>query len=142
MEFLIYENLWIPSLIVQSSYNTLTDYLNSSNTSVHDLVLEFMYHWEGINDGTDGVRVQEANRFYNLFLNDPGTRGPWTARNGYLTQTECDNNALLIKDFLYATSPTPPTPPTPIPVTDEELLLLLKHAMMLKKRGADIHLVL
>ena len=141
LEFLIYENLWIPSLITQSQYNTLTDYLNSASTSIHDCVLEFMYHWEGINDGSDGIRVQEANRFYNLFLNDPGTRIPWTARNSYLTQTECDNNALLIKDFLYGTSPTPPTPPTPITPTDEELMVLFKKIINLRKKGVDIHLV-
>lgn len=141
MEFLIYENLWIPSLIQQSAYNTMTDYFNSSSTSIHDLTLEWMFHWEGINDGTDIVREQEATRFYNLFVNDPGTRNPWTARNGYLTQTECDNNALLIKDFLYGTSPIPPAPPTPIPVTDEELLLLFKQAMKLKKKGVNIKLV-
>ena len=141
MEFLIYENLWIPSLIVQSQFNTLTDFLNASGNTIHDLVLEWMYHWEGINDGTDNVRLTEAQRFYSLFLNDDGTRQPWTARNGYLTQSECDNNALLIKDFLYSSTPTPPTPPTPIPITDEELLLLLKQARWLKKRGAYIHLV-
>ena len=138
MEFLIYEDVWIPSLFVTSQYNTLTDYLQSNNTSIHDLTLEWMYHWEGINDGTDPVRVSEANRFYNLFLNDDGTRSPWTARNGYLNQTECDNNALLIKDFLYGT-PTPPTPPTP--PTDEELLALFLHALRVKRNGGGIHIV-
>ena len=140
MEFLIYENLWVPSLFVQSQYNTLTDYLNTNNTSIHDLVLEWMYHWEGIDDGTDAIRLSEAQRFYNIFLNDPGTRSPWTARNGYLNQTECDNNALLIKDFLYGT--TPPTPPTPTPPTDAEYLTLFMHILDMKKKGADIHIVL
>ena len=138
MEFLIYENLWIPSLITQSQYNTLSDYFNSTSTSIDDLVLEFMYHWEGINDGTDSVRKQEAGRFYNLFVNDNGVRNPWTARNGYLTQSECDNNALLIKDFMLSGSPVPPTPITP---TDEELIVLFKQAMNLKKRGADFYIV-
>ena len=141
MEFLIYEDIWVPSLITQSAYNTLSDYFNSSSTSIQDLVLEFMYHWEGINDGTDTTRIQEANRFYNIFINDDEIRQPWTARNGYLTQLECDNNALLIKDFLYTTSPTPPTPPTPIPVTDEELIALFKRAIYLKKKGVNFNIV-
>ena len=137
MEFLIYENLWIPSLITPSAYNTLTDFFNATGATTAALTLEWMYHWEGINDGTDNIRVTEAQRFYNLFVNDPGTRGPWTARNGYLNQTECDNNALLIKDFLCGT-----TPPTPQPPTDDEILAMLMHVMRLKKRGADIHIVL
>lgn len=137
MEFLIYEDLWIPSLITPSAYNTLTDFFNATGATTAALTLEWMYHWEGINDGTDTVRVTEAQRFYNLFVNDPGSRQPWTARNGYLNQSECDNNALLIKDFLYGS--TPPTPPTP--PTDDELFALLMHAMRLKKRGGDFHIV-
>lgn len=137
MEFLIYEDLWIPSLITPSAYNTLTDFFNATGATTAALTLEWMYHWEGINDGTDTVRVTEAQRFYNLFVNDPGSRQPWTARNGYLNQSECDNNALLIKDFLYGS--TPPTPP--MPPTDDELFALLMHAMRLKKRGGDFHIV-
>lgn len=98
-----------------------------------------MYHWEGINDGTDSIRKQYADRFYNLFQNDPGTRQPWTSGNFYATQAQADNNALLIMDYLMGTGPTPPTPQPP---TDDEILAMFMHVMRLKKRGADIHIVL
>ena len=138
MQFLIYENIWIPQTFVQSQYNTMTDFLNSTSTSLHDLVLEWMYHWEGINDGTDTVRLNAAQRYYNLFLNDDGTRNNWYKGNYYLTPTESDNNALLIKDFLFGTSPTP----TPTQPTDEELIALIMQARKLKQKGVDVKLVL
>ena len=140
LEYLIYENTWVPSLFVQSNFNTLYDFLyNNNSTSLYDCVYEFMYHWEGINDGSDTVRKQYADRFYNLFQNDPGTRQAWTSGNFYCTQTQADNNALLIMDYLMGNSPTPPTPTPP---TNEEILAMFMHVMRLKKRGADIHIVL
>lgn len=135
MRFLVYEDLWIPSLISPSAYQTMTDFFNSNSTSLHDCVLEWMYHWEGINDGTDSVRLTAAQRYYNLFTNDDGTRQPWTAGNRYLSQQEADYNALLIKDFLYG----PVTPPQP---SDEEIIALISAVMKLRKKGADIHIVL
>jgi len=123
LKFLVHENIWVPSLISQSSYNTLTEFLNSSDTNTRNLTLEFMYHWEGINDGTDNIRIEEAERIYNLFLADDGTRRPWTATNSYLTQTETDNNALLIKDFFSGA----------MPLTDEEIITIFRKIMKSKK---------
>lgn len=128
MNFLIYENLWIPSLISPSAYATMSDFFNSNSTSLHDCVLEWMYHWEGINDGTDTVRLDAAQRYYDLFVNDDGVRRPWSSGNRYLFQQESDNNALLIKDFLCG--------PT------DEIMALVAHALKLKKKGADIYIVL
>ena len=103
LRFLVYENLWISSLIAPSSYNTLNDYLNSNSTSIADLTREFMYHWEGINDNTYERRYNYATYIYNEFLHDDGTRQPWTAGNYYLTRGESDNNAFLVKDFFIVT---------------------------------------
>lgn len=115
MQFLVYENLWIADNIYgQSDYNTLHDYLHTTDTNMVLLVEEFMFHWEGINDGTYNNRYSWANYFLDLFQNDPGTRQPWTAANDYITQAQTDNNALLIKDFFTGT--TPPTPPGPGPI--------------------------
>jgi len=113
LNFLVYENLWIPSLITPSAYNTLTDFFNSTDTNINNLVYEFMYHWEGINDGSDTTRINAAFQFYDAFINDDGTRLPWFTGNYYLTLTaESTDNALRIKDFfLGATPPTPPVPP-------------------------------
>lgn len=115
LEFFMYQRLWIPNNIYgQSAYNTLYQYLATTSTNLHDLVEEFMFHWEGINDGTFNTRYAWAQTFLNLFQNDPGTREPWTAGNFYCTEQQSINNALLIKDFF--TGETPPEPPGPAPL--------------------------
>lgn len=113
LNFLIYENLWIPSLITPSAYNTLTDYLNSNSTNIGDLVSEFMYHWEGINDSSYNTRYNYATYIYNAFVNDTGVRNPWYAGNYYLSRAQADSNAMLVKDFLLNSTPPPPPPPPP-----------------------------
>lgn len=130
LEFLIVEDLWIPSLFVASQYQTMSDYLASTSNSLHDLVLEWMYHWEGINDGTDTIRLTAAQRYYNLFVNDPGTRDPWYASNAYLTQSQADNNALLIMDWMTGASPITPT--------DEEILAIVSTLLKKRKNGGMI----
>lgn len=113
LEFLVYENLWIPTLIQQSAYNTLTDYFQSTSTNLSDLVYEWMYHWEGINDGSYQNRYTFASVALNAFQNDGGVRQPWTAGNYQITMQQALDNALLIKDFFIGTPP--PTPPGPTP---------------------------
>lgn len=136
LEFLIHENLWIPSLIQPSAYNTLTDYINSNSTNLTDLVEEFQYHWEGINDGTTSIRISAAQHFYNAFINDDGTRLPWFTGNYYLTlNAESTDNALLIKDFFTGYTPTPPTPTPP---TDDEIIAMVQLALKRKNKGGII----
>lgn len=114
LEFLVYENLWIPSLIQQSAYNTLTDYFASTSTSIESLVREFMFHWEGINDNSQATRINFAYDCLSLFQNDPGTRSAWYTGNRLLSSAEAQSNSLLVMDyFLGNTPPTPPTPPQP-----------------------------
>lgn len=137
LAFLVHENLWIPSLIQPSSYNTLSDYFNSTSTNITDLVEEFQYHWEGINDGTTSIRVSAAQHFYNAFVNDDGTRLPWFTGNYYLTlNAESTDNALRIKDFF--TGYVPPTPPTPTPPTDDEIIAMVKLALKRKNKGGIV----
>ena len=132
LQFLIDENLWIPSLISPSAYSTLSDYLASTSTNLPDLVLEWMYHWEGINDGTDSIRLTAAQRYLNLFQNDPGTRDPWHASNQYLSLGQADNNALLIMDWMTGAAPAPITP------TDEEILAIVSTLLKKRKNGGMI----
>lgn len=135
LEYLIYENVWIPQLFQTSHYNSLMEYLTSTSTNLDDLVREFMYHWEGIDDGTYNIRYEAAQHFYNAFINDDGTRLPWFSGNYYLTRdVESTDNALLIKDFFMGyTPPTPPTPPT-----DEEIIAMLKVALKRKNKGGIV----
>lgn len=117
LEFLMYEHIWVPSLFVQSAYDTFYQFIASTSTNLYDLVQEFMFHWEGINDGSFNTRYSWAQTFLALFQNDSGTREPWTAGNFYLTEQQTINNALLIKDFFTGeTPPEPPEPPGPAPL--------------------------
>lgn len=143
LNFLVYEDLWIPSLIQPSAYNTLTDYFNSTSTNLSDLVYEFMYHWEGINDGSYTIRYGAALDFYNAFINDTGVRTPWHSSNSFLRlEYESTDNALLIKDFFTGeTPPEPPTPPEPYEPTDEEIVAIFKY--LLKKGGRNgVHIII
>lgn len=134
LNFLVYENVWIPSLITPSAYNTLTDYFNSTDTNITNLVYEFMYHWEGINDGSDSTRINAALHFYDAFINDDGTRLPWFTGNYYLSlNAESTDNALRIKDFFLGA--TPPTPPTPVEPDIDTLMAMAKKLKDKKKIG-------
>lgn len=136
LRFLMYENIWIPTLITQSAYNTLTDYLQSTSTNISDLVLEFMHHWEGINDNSFNTRYQAALHFYDVFINDDGTRLPWFTGNYYLSMDyESSDNALHIKDFFLEEEPTPPEPPEP---TEDEILAIVRVALKRRKKGGGI----
>ena len=131
LEFLMYENLWIPSLIQQSTYNTLNEYLTTSSTNLYNLVTEFMFHWEGIDDGTDLVRYNMAEDFLQELQNDNGERMPWYSSNDFNTVNYARWNSLRIKDFFMGyVPPTPPTPPT-----DDELIAMLKTALKRRNKG-------
>lgn len=131
LAFLVYENLWIPSLISPSAYSTLTDFFQSTSTNLQDLVLEWMYHWEGINDGTDRIRYSAAQHFLDAFQNDDGTRLPWFTGNYYLSlNAESTDNALRIMDFFLGSSPPGPQPPP-----DDELIAMLNLARKKKMKG-------
>lgn len=136
LAFLVHENLWIPTLFQQSAYNTLSDYFASTSTNLSDLVLEWMYHWEGIDDGSYNVRLTAATQILNDFQNDDGTRQPWTAVNSQISFRAARDNAMHIKDyFLEEEPPEPPIPPGPEPPTEDELIALLKLARKKKLKG-------
>ena len=139
LRFLMYENVWIPSLIMQSAYSTLTDYLQSTSTNISDLVLEFMYHWEGINDNSFQTRLAYAQDVYQLFVNDNGQRDPWYSGNYYLSRDgQSMANALHIKDFFLEEEPTPPEPPEPPEPTEDEILAIVRVALKRRKKGGGI----
>lgn len=136
LAFLVHENLWIPTLFQQSAYNTLSDYFASTSTSLSDLVLEWMYHWEGIDDGSYNTRLTAATQILADFQSDDGTRQPWTAVNSQISFRAARDNAMHIKDFfLEEDPPEPPIPPGPEPPTEDELIALLKMAKKKKLKG-------
>lgn len=118
LKFFIDENVWnvLGADGSTSAYLNLTAFLNSLSNNLRDLVNEFMYHWEGINNGSNIQRYDAAVRYLNLFENDDGNRVPWHRSNSALSVSESGDNALHIMDFFLGGSPPdPPTPPTPIP---------------------------
>lgn len=119
LEFLIYEDVWNipgPSTVPASDFSSLSDFLASTSTNIEYLTLEWMYHWEGIDDTSEDRRIAFAESIYTQFLEDDGTRMGWYTGNYLCSETEARWNSLLIKDFLYGTSPGPgPDPPHPIP---------------------------
>lgn len=142
LNFLIYENIWIPTSFQQSAYNTMTEFIQSTSTNLADLTLEWMYHWEGINDGTYNTRYQYAQRFLTIMQNDDGVRVPWFSANRYLSISEADRNVLRIKDFFYTEEPPePPEPPEPYEPTEEEIIAIFRK--LLKKRGTEgVHIII
>ncbi len=96
LAFFIYENVWYKTGYA-SAYNNLTEFLNSTSTNIQDLTYAFMVGWEGIWDGTDGIRLQWANRIFNYLqtnANDTSIN-TWVIGNRYLTDAEILNNAVL-----------------------------------------------
>ena len=99
--FLIHEDYWTPTSIQPSAYQTLTDFLNSGSTDIDELTKEYMYHWEGINNGTLATRQQRAHQVYNYLLDHFGDTGiTWITGNRYLTEAESLNNCVLAAQFL------------------------------------------
>lgn len=134
LAFLVYENLWIPSLFQQSAYNTLGDFFASTSTNLYDLTLEWMYHWEGIDDGSFSTRYSAAQHFLDAFQNDDGTRLPWFTGNYYLSRDhESTDNSLRIMDFFLGSEP--PIPPGPDQPTEDELVALLQMLRKKKMKG-------
>ena len=136
LAFLVHENLWIPSSFQQSSYNTLTDYFQSTSTDISALTREWMYHWEGINDGSYQTRYDAAVDFYDVFINSDGTREPWYAKNERLTRGQARWNSLRVMDFFLGEEPGPgPGPDEP---TEEEILAIVRTALRRRRKGGGI----
>lgn len=115
LEFLVYENIWIPTSFQQSDYATLTEFFESTSNDLEALTREWMYHWEGINDGSFETRYQAALHILNVFWDNESSsyREPWFSGNYGLTQNEADWNSMRIMDFFLGTEPPVPPGPTP-----------------------------
>lgn len=139
LQYLVHEAYWTPNSAGHTSaYNTFADFLASQSNNVADLTLEYMYHWEGINDPQSSTRIQYAQDYLALFQNDPGTRDPWYSGNFYNSVAHAENNALLIMDWFLTATPTPapePTPPDPSSPTEDDIKTFLLLASKRKMKG-------
>lgn len=121
LEFLVYENIWIPTTFQQSDYQTLTDFFQSTSIDLQALTREWMYHWEGIDDGSFNARWGAASDILQFFRdNSPSSyREPWFTVNDYLSMNQACWNSMRIMDFFLENEPPeppePPDPPGPTP---------------------------
>lgn len=134
LAFLVHENLWIPSLFQQSSYNTLTDYFQSTSTDISALTREWMYHWEGINDGSFSNRYNFALSIYDFMASGETWREPWFSINDRLTENEARWNSLRVMDFFLGEEPGP----GPDEPTEEEILAIVRTALRRRRKGGGI----
>lgn len=98
LAFLVAEDYWTPSAYEPSAYATLGDFLTSQSDDVDELTKEFMYHWEGINNGTLAARQEKARMIYDYIMehkDDPDITS-WISGNFYLNTDESLNNCVLI----------------------------------------------
>lgn len=105
LEFFLYEDTWYDTGAA-ADWNSLTDYLQSDSEDLDHLTEAFMRGWEGINDGTLGIRQEAAWEVYNyltLHANDPP--GDWIAGNNYLSNDDRLHNALLVYRYLNGYRP-------------------------------------
>lgn len=126
LAYLVFENYWIPNnQYGQSAYPTLADFLTSTSTNLQDLVYEFMWHWEGINDPQAADRLQYAQQFLAVMQQDPGYRMPWSTGNFYNSVTQAEFNALRIMDWFFGASP----------IITTDLMAILTKAIKNRKKG-------
>lgn len=102
ISFMLDEDYWTPPSFEQSAYNSLEEFLQSTSTDLLALTKEFMYHWEGINNGTLTTRYNNAQAvlaYLQAHLNDPNIT-QWYTGNRYLTTAETLNNCVMVARVL------------------------------------------
>lgn len=106
LEFFIYEAEWYDTGAA-AEWNSLEDFLQTDSQDIDNLTAAFMAGWEGISDGTLGVRQEAAHTVYDylvLHANEPP--GEWITSNNYLSDSDRLHNALLIYRTLNGYRPT------------------------------------
>lgn len=127
LAFFIAENTWYRNGY-GAAYNSLSDYLNTSDTDLRDLTYAFMQGWEGIWDGTEGIRYDACVKVYEFIQ----TRDPdsvpefWNVSNQYLSEEARLVNAYQI--YRYLSGDTPPGPgPGPIRSKRKQIWRLIRY---------------
>lgn len=114
--FVIAENHWA---VNYGNYQTLTEFLESTSTSIDDLTYIWFRNWEGINNGTEQRRKDYAWQAYNYITQhalDPAIT-TWVYSEGSIPWVDSLNNCVLLYRFyngyIPPEPPDPPVPPTP-----------------------------
>lgn len=123
LDFLVDENVWLPYTAIagNSQYNTLTEFLNSKDTSIYNLTREFMQHWENPKESLQTpayiqARVDLATEAYNFIAEhkDDDSIKNWhyliSSSAPYLTVQQQLENAVLLYRYFTGGGGDVPTP--------------------------------
>ena len=108
MDYFIHENTWYyhPSLSYAYAYHDLTEFLQSSSTSMYDLTRAFMEGWEGITVNYEWAMFEQRLSFANTALaviamkaNDT-TITDWISGDRSLNGPEIENNIIMVYRYL------------------------------------------
>ncbi|MCM1219522.1 MAG: phage tail tip lysozyme [Lachnospiraceae bacterium] len=98
MCFFIVEDIWYKTAQA-ADFTNLKDYLSSDSRDLEYLTYAFMRGWEGIWDGTQGKRVEYAQKCWKAFDEWEEPSG-WVINNKYLSNKQRVNNARLIWRYM------------------------------------------
>lgn len=115
LSYLVYENTWYQNGW-GARFTSLSDFFASTSNNLEMLTYAWMQGWEGIWDGTQGIRYNAAQQclayIQTHYNEDPGD---WIAANRFLSEAERLHNALLLYNWLTDNEPPDPEPPDPDP---------------------------
>lgn len=94
LKYLIAENYWSHNGHGSNNYADLKDFLNSSSTDVRELAGAYLAGWEGIWNGTQNNRMNQAEHYLSLLQEHGDETRPWHISNNYLSQSQMDDNAI------------------------------------------------
>lgn len=100
-QYLIVEDDWIQNY---GSYATLQEFLTSTSTDIDDLVICFCRNWERAGVEAMEERIAHAHECFNYIQTHAQDTSitQWITRDGYLTESEILNNAVMLYRF-YST---------------------------------------
>lgn len=113
LAFLIHENYWIPMPGYTSPHNSLQEFLNTTETDLDKLTLDYFHSWEGIDDGTGGDRIAHAHLAYDYLRQhlDDAKTATWISGNFYMSESQFLNNCLCIYRWMITNNPVTPYNP-------------------------------
>ncbi len=133
LAYLPVENHWGNYPSPRLGYSSLTEFLESTSTSLSDLTYDFLYCWEGIGDSDFSRRYDFAQRCYLYILahqNDDPSQYQWISKNEFLSEAETYNNVMVIWFWFSSGEPVPPTP-----IIKTSFIKYINKRKFMKRRG-------
>lgn len=134
LEYLIVENTWY-STGWAADFASLSDFLNSDSKNIAYLAKAWMQGWEGITDGTEGIRIETAQRcadYISQHATDTAITG-WVVNNNYLSDSQRLNNAVMIYRH-FSKGGDKPEPPTPLPEKSKHMKIWMYPKRIIRRR--------